>query len=299
MGIPEESMGKVIAVFNTKGGVGKSTTVMMLAEALSEFSNKRILVIDADPQTSVSVMMTPKHDGVPNHLKEKCWDWAERNKSTVVHFFAAACHETTPPPIDQYCIGAVSDVEGARTIDLMPGHMELALFEIEMVEVGGRDKLDRAVQGLLKKARSAYDIVFIDCPPGVTSLTMYWLEHADYFLPPTTPNYLGIRGLAVTTRLRERFNRERRHFAPSAGTLITLDSDTRAERLAKQEIVARDKAAGLVPFPKQIPRLATIQRSSEYAIEMRSFAAKYPSTPKHDVPRIIKDLANEVAKRIT
>ena len=202
------------------------------------------------------------------------------------------------PPIGRYRIGAVSDVEGARTIDLMPGHMELALFEIEILEAGGREKLDYAVQTLLKEARSAYDVVLIDCPPGVTSLTMHWLEHADHFLPPTTPNYLGIRGLAVTTRLRERFDRERRHFAPSIGTLITLDSDTPAEKRAKQEIIARDEAARLVPFPRQIPRLATIQRSAEYHLEMRSFAAKYPRTPKHDVPRIIKELAVETVKRI-
>jgi hypothetical protein len=90
-------MGKVIAVFNTKGGVGKSTTVMMLAEALSEFNNKRVLVIDADPQTSVSVMMTPKHEGVPDRLREKCWDWAEHQKCTIVNFFAHACRDSVSP----------------------------------------------------------------------------------------------------------------------------------------------------------------------------------------------------------
>jgi hypothetical protein len=62
--------------------------------------------------------------------------------------------------------------------------------------------------------------------------------------------------------------------------------------------MAVDAAAGLAPFPRQIPRLATIQRSAEYHLEMRSFAAKYPKTPKHDVPRIIKDLAVETIKRI-
>ena len=80
-------MGKVIAVFSAKGGVGKSTSVMMLAEALSGFQDKKVLVIDADPQTSVSVMMTPKREGVPDRLQDKCWDIAQHHKRTLVDFF--------------------------------------------------------------------------------------------------------------------------------------------------------------------------------------------------------------------
>jgi chromosome partitioning protein len=176
--------------------------------------------------------------------------------------------------------------------------MELACFESEILEAGEHQKLDLGVQSLLQSARTTYDVVLIDCPPGVTALTMLWLEHCDAFLPPTTPNYLGVRGLAVTSRLRERFAKQRRRFAPSIGTLITLDSDTPSEQLRKQEIRARDHSSGISPFSRQIPRLVSIQRSAEYDLSMRSFAAKYPRTTKHDLPRIIKELAREVAQRV-
>jgi cellulose biosynthesis protein BcsQ len=93
-------MGKVIAVFGAKGGVGKSTIIMMLAEALSGFQAKKVLVIDADPQTSVSIMLTPKREGVSDSLQNKCWDFADQNKRTLVDFFVSACRNGDSAAVD-------------------------------------------------------------------------------------------------------------------------------------------------------------------------------------------------------
>jgi chromosome partitioning protein len=293
-------MGKVLAVFSAKGGVGKSTTVMMLAEALSGFQGKKVLVIDADPQTNVSLMMTPKREGVPEYLQNKCWDFAQHNKRTLVDFFVTACRTTAPSNVDgaNYMIRQVSDVREARSVELIPGNMELALFESAFIEVGGQKKLASAAQGLLMMARETHDVVLIDCSPGLSALTLAWLEHADALLSPVTPNYLGIRSLAVFGRLRELFESENRRFAPRIGTVITMDSDTYGERAAKQAIAAMDRLEGLEPFSKQVPRSPHMLDAAEYQVPTRRFEEKYPRSGNSDLALIIRGIAAEVFRRV-
>jgi chromosome partitioning protein len=294
-------MGKVIAVFSAKGGVGKSTSVMILAEAWSGFQGKKVLVIDADPQTNVSLMMTPKREGVPDYLQNKCWDFAQHNKRTLVDFFVAACRNASPATVDctNYMIRQVSDVREARSVELIPGNMELALFESAFIEVGGQKRLAAAVHALLEMVRSTHDVVLIDCSPGLSALTLSWLEHADALLSPVTPNYLGIRSLAVFGRLRELFEGENRRFAPRIGTVINMDSDTYAERVARQAIAALDRSEGIEPFSKQVPRSPHMLHAAEYQIPARRFEEKYPRSGGNDLALIIRGLAAEVLKRIT
>jgi chromosome partitioning protein len=292
-------MRKVIAVFSAKGGVGKSTTVMMLAEALSAFHGKKVLVIDADAQTSVSIMMTPKREDVPDSLHSKCWDFAEQKKRTLVDFFVSACRDTASAAVDyaNYMLNAVSDVREARTIELIPGNMQLAPFEASFVEAGGQKRLAAAVHALLLMARSIYDVVLIDCSPGFSSLTLSWLEHADALLSPVTPNYLGAYSLTVIGRMREFFDGESRRFAPRIGTVITMDSGTFAEWKAQQTIAAMDRLEGLEPFSMPVPRSPDVLRAAEFQFPMRSFEEKYPKVDSHDLALIVKSLAAEVLQR--
>jgi len=296
-------MGKVVAVFSAKGGVGKSTTVMMLAEALSGFHGKKVLVIDADPQANISLMMTPitpKYEGVSDWLRNMCWDFAQRNKRTLVDFFVSACRNAVPASVDcaNYMIKPASDVREARSVELIPGNMELAVFETAFIEAGGQKKLAAAVQALLQMVRSTHDVVLIDCSPGLSALTLSWLEHTDVLLSPATPNYLGIRSLAVFGRLRQLLEGESRHFAPRIGTVITLDSDTNEERVAKRTIAAIDRSEGLIPLPMPVPRSPHLAFAAEYQFPPRRFEEKYPRTGNNDLTLIVRSLAAEVFKRL-
>jgi chromosome partitioning protein len=274
---------------------------MMLAEALSGFHGKKVLVIDADPQTSVSIMMTPKREDVPDALHSKCWDFAEQKKRTLVDFFVTACRNGFPDAVDcaNFMIDAVSDVREARTIELIPGNMQLAPFESLFVEAGGQKRLAAAVHTLLLMARSIYDVVLIDCSPGFSSLTLSWLEYADALLSPVTPSYLGAHSLTVIGRMRELFDGESRRFAPRMGTVITLNSGTYAERRALQTIAAMDRFEGLEPFSMPIPRSQHLLHAAEFQFPTRSFEEKYPRSGSYDLALIVKSLAAEVLERIT
>jgi chromosome partitioning protein len=293
-------MGKVIAVFSAKGGVGKSTTVMMLAEALSAFHGRKVLVIDADTQTSVSIMMTPKREDVPVSLQSKCWDFAEQNNRTSVDFLVSFCRNGASAAVDcaNYMISAVSDVREARSIDLMPGNMQLALFESLFTNAGGENRLAAAVHALLLMARSTHDAELIDCSPGISGLTLSWLEHADALLSPVSPNFLGAHSLVVINRMRELFEAKGRRIAPRIGTVITLDSSTYAERKAQQTIAAMDRLEGFEPFPMPVPRSPEVLNAAEFQFPMRPFEEKYPRSGRHDLAFIVKSLAAEVFERV-
>jgi cellulose biosynthesis protein BcsQ len=217
-----------------------------------------------------------------------------------VDFFVSACRNASPDSVDcvNYMIRQVSDVREARSVELIPGNMELALFESAFIEAGGQKKLAAAVQALLLMVRQTHDLVLIDCSPGLSALTLSWLEHADALLSPVTPNYLGIRSLAVFARLRELFEGENRRFAPRIGTVITMDSDTYAERAAKQAIAAIDRTEMLEPFSKQVPRSPHMLHAAEYQIPLRRFEEKYPRSGSSDLALIIRGLAAEVFKRV-
>jgi superfamily I DNA/RNA helicase len=100
-----------------------------------------VLVIDADPQTSVSVMMTPKREAVPDRLKDKCWDFAQQHKCTLVDFFVAACQEWK-------AVSILNVVDGCIPSDLATGTIEEIEEERRLLYVGmtrAKDELNLIV----------------------------------------------------------------------------------------------------------------------------------------------------------
>src|SRR5262245_33263182 len=111
-----------IAVMNTKGGVGKSTLVLAMAETLSARFGKNVLVIDADAQASVSLMLVSA--GNLSRL--------QADGATIVDFLVAAVLKKDAVDWHRFVTAGVSDVEEARTVYLIPSDMQLTLFEREV-----------------------------------------------------------------------------------------------------------------------------------------------------------------------
>ncbi len=110
-------MRNTIAVMNTKGGVGKSTLVLALAETLSVYHGKNVLVVDSDSQASVSSMLM----SVSNLHK------LQQNALTIVDYLVARVLRNEPAEWPRYVVRNVSDVDDARSIFLVPSDMQLTL----------------------------------------------------------------------------------------------------------------------------------------------------------------------------
>ncbi len=116
-------MGRVVAIMNTKGGVGKSTTVMMLAEYLASKKDIKILIIDADSQASISNML----------ISTKEYKELEQNEKTLFEYMMISIANRKGDKLDNYIKHAASDVMGAQSISLLPSKIELSLLEREVM----------------------------------------------------------------------------------------------------------------------------------------------------------------------
>ena len=159
-------MGKIIALANQKGGVGKTTTTINLAASLATLE-KSVLVIDADPQANAS-------SGLGVDLKE----------------VDCSIYECLINQQDIREAIYTTDIEG---LDIVPSHIDLVGAEIEMIQLDNREKVLRK---LLAPMKDLYDYVLIDCSPSLGLITINALTAADSVVIPVQCEYFALEGIS-------------------------------------------------------------------------------------------------------
>ena len=250
-----------IAVMNAKGGVGKSTLVLALAETLSAKFAKNVLVIDADAQASVSLMLLSA--GNLNRL--------QLDGMTIVDLLVASVLNNMPVDWPRFIVSGVSDVDEARTVYVIPSDMQLTLFEREVAKEGLLVRLRASIGALLSGVREMFDIILIDCAPGLSVLTESMLREADFHLAPVNPDHVSAYALEVLAHFKG-LNPEM-GLAEYLGVLINMkgaDSED-ADNMRHLAENADNRC-----FAQAIPRTSALQHASRFNSAERSYATKYP-----------------------
>jgi len=273
-------MRNTIAVMNTKGGVGKSTIVLALAETLSALHGKNVLVIDSDAQASVSAMLM-----ATTSLRK-----LQGDGRTLVDYLVSTVLRDTQVEWTDYVVGGVSDIDDARSVYVMPSDMQLTLLEREVSKEALHARLRTTIGGLLSRARIVFDVVLIDCPPGLSVLTECWLREADFHLSPTKPDYISVCGLDVFARFKQ-LNPEM-GFAENLGVLVNMKDKNAIEDEEYHRWLASNAANRC--FEQVLPRVNALQQAVRFQGEERSFGAKYPG----EIGIALKGLITEILARL-
>jgi len=263
---------RLISVINMKGGVGKSTTTVSLAETLALHQRRRVLIVDLDPQTNASIMVAGPDKW--NALRE-----AER---TLDFYFESYVVQQKAKPFKQLIEPKVSDLKGKPDVALCASAPEFRIVERDMIEnfVKRGFQIDMIQKWIcerfangIKNVINEYDYILIDCPPGISLFAEAALIAGDAILAPTIPDYVSRLGLITFRKRALRLINERRGGPSKLMVLATKYEE--GFSLHRSEAQLLKDNLGDAMFDVRIPQHVDIAKAAEWSETPRTFEQKY------------------------
>jgi chromosome partitioning protein len=264
---------------NAKGGVGKSTLTMAIAETLSVYHEKSVLLIDADAQMNLSLMvMPPEKLNAARHAGQSIAAWLSSHVVSYSRSDWRGC-----------VISDISDVDDATKLFIIPGDMDMTLVEREIAARGALGRARQACRWLLDEASQAVDFILVDCAPGISTVTECWLRECDWHMIPIKPDILAVSGMEYLRLFRQR--NPGLGFASHLGVLVNMKDMRSPTDQMTHEFLSKDES--LRCFPSAIPLIQHIQKAALFMKDKRSYQNKYPG----EAGRALRDVTAEMIKR--
>ena len=235
-------MGKIIAIANQKGGVGKTTTSINLSSCLAE-KGKKVLVIDTDPQGNTTSGFGVEKNDLDN---------------TIYELILGEC-------IIRDCV--IHNV--IENISLLPANINLAAAEIELI---GIEKKEYILKNEVDYVKDEYDFIIIDCPPSLNMLTINAMTTADSVLVPIQCEYYALEGLSqlihTINLVKERLNPD----LDMEGVVFPMYDSRKNLSMQVVENVKQNLKQNI--FKTLIPRNIRLAEAPSYGIPINKYDAK-------------------------
>ena len=250
-------MGKIIALANQKGGVGKTTTTINLAASLATLE-KKVLVVDADPQANAS-------SGLGVDIKQ----------------VECSIYECIVNQADVREAIYTTDIDG---LDVISSHIDLVGAEIEMLNLENREKV---LKKLLTPLKDEYDYIFIDCSPSLGLITINSLTAADSVIIPVQCEYFALEGISKLLNTIKIIKSKLNPALEIEGFLLTMYDS----RLANQIYDEVKKHFQELVFKTVIQRNVKLSEAPSHGIPVILYDADSSGSKNHLA------LAQEIIKR--
>jgi len=252
-------MGRIIAVANQKGGVGKTTTAINLSACLAE-SGKKVLTVDADPQGNTSSGLGVDKNAINN---------------TIYQLMIGEC---TIEDSIQYNV--------LENLSLIPSNVNLAGAEIELI---GVEEKEYILKKSIDQIKDNYDFIIIDCPPSLNTLTVNAMTTADSILVPIQCEYYALEGL---TQLVHTINLVKERLNPDLsieGVVFTMYDARTNLSLQVVENVKSNLKQNI--YKSIIPRIVRLAEAPSHGLPINLYDSKSAGAEAY------RDLASEVITR--
>ena len=278
-------MAKIVSFINLKGGVGKTTLTVNIASVLAKIHNKKVLVIDLDPQTNATVSL----------ISQTAWQKInDVEKQTLFHLFNDKLNGSADFDLRK---SIVKNVGGISNLDLIPSSLNLVEIQDRITDIGSKAFVSHidVLKSELAPILLNYDYILIDCPPNLGAITLNGIVMSDYYVIPTTPDILSKIGISLITNRIDNFKTVRKDCVIKIAGIVFTKVDNRTNLHASTQFEMRNSTYPLSSyvFKNELPQRISI---AEAPIDNKPHISSSTTRSKSDwnaTQDLIRNIVNE------